>query len=110
MTIQELIDELKKYPGSMKIETTVNLEFRPVYRHAGICKNAGLAWIRGEEFRQALDKWIDDSEIPKTLRASLAEAIVAECAPTLRVSELDDGDYRYYGEDVPEFMFIPINS
>ena len=110
MTIQELIDELKKYPGSMKIETPLSLEFRPVYRHAGICKHAGLSWLRCEEFRQALDKWIDDNEIPETLRASLTEAIIAECAPTLRVNELDVSDYRYYDEEPPEFVFISINS
>lgn len=110
MTIQELIDELKKYPGSMEIETTVNLEFCPVYRHAGTCKHAGLAWLSCEEFRKALDKWINDSGIPETLRASLADAIITECAPTLRVSELDIGDYRYYDEEPPEFVFIPINS
>ena len=94
----------------MEIETTVNLEFRPVYRHAGICKHAGLSWLRCEEFRKALDKWIDDNGIPQNLRASLTEAIVAECAPTLRVSELDVGDYRYYDEEPLEFVFIPINS
>lgn len=110
MTVQELIDELKKYPGSMKIETTVNLKFCPVYRHAGTCKYAGRAWLGCEEFRKALDKWIDDNEIPKNLRASLTEAIVAESALTLRVSELDIGDYRYYDEEPPEFVFIPINS
>lgn len=110
MTIQELINELKKYPGSMEIETTVNLEFCPVYRHAGTCKHAGLSWLRCEEFRKALDKWINDSGIPEAHRASLTEAIVAECAPTLRVSELDVGDYRYYDEEPPEFVFISINS
>ena len=110
MTVQELIDELKKYPGSMKIETPLSLEFCPVYRHAGICKHAGRAWLQCEEFRRALDKWVDDNEIPKTLRASLTEAIVAESALTLRVSELDIGDYQYYDEEPPEFVFIPINS
>ena len=94
----------------MKIETPLSLEFCPVYRHAGICKHAGRSWLRGEEFHRALDKWIDDSAIPQTLRASLAEAIIAECAPTLRVSELDIGDYRYYDEEPPEFVFVPINS
>ena len=92
----------------MKIETPLSLEFRPVYRHAGICKHAGRSWLDGEEFHRELDKWVEANGIPKIFRASLTEAIIAECAPTLRVSELDIGDYHYYDEDVPEFMFIPI--
>ena len=110
MTIQELIDELKKYPGSMEIETPLSLEFSPVYSHAGMCRYAGRSWLRCDEFRRALDKWVDDNKIPKSLRASLTEAIIAESALTLRISELDVGDYRYYDEEPPEFIFIPLDS
>ena len=94
----------------MEIETELSLEFCPVYRHAGICKHAGRSWLDGDDFRRELDKWVEDNEIPQNLRASLTEAIIEECAPTLRVSELDVGDYHYYDEEPPEFEFIPINS